>query len=94
MASDGLVARKSGAWARDYRSGVAPMADEADTITNFFELQLKSLGFTHVASLHRVMKNSKNAPLYRLVFASHSPRGLDFWKKISEIGHDGQRRLF
>lgn len=58
------------------------------------ELQLKSLGYTDVASLHRVMKNSKNAPLYRLVFASHSPRGLDFWKKISAIDHDGQRGLF
>jgi hypothetical protein len=33
-------------------------------------------------------------PVYDLVFASRSPRGIDFWKKIQKISPSGQRRLF
>lgn len=73
--------------------GLAPTTDAADALTTFFEIQLKTLGYQFVRPLHRPMKNSKNAPLYRLIFASHSERGIDFWKKIGTIGHSGQRDL-
>lgn len=35
-----------------------------------------------------------SGPLYRLIYASKSERGLDFWDKISSIEPGGQRRLF
>jgi hypothetical protein len=33
-------------------------------------------------------------PVYDLVFASRSPRGMDFWRKIQKIRPSGQRELF
>ena len=52
--------------------GRAGTVDVADALTAVFEQQLrKGLGYSHVESLHRLMKNSKNAPLYRLILASH-----------------------
>jgi three-Cys-motif partner protein len=37
---------------------------------------------------------SHNGPLYRLVFASKHPLGLEFWKKITKRDKGGQRDLF
>jgi len=40
------------------------------------------------------MRNAKNAPLYRLLFASKSRLGADFWGKIIARNVHGRRRLF
>lgn len=75
--------------------GRAGTVDVADALTTFFEQQLqKGLGYPYVKSLHRLMKNSKNAPLYRLILASHSPLAPKLWEGVAKIEFGGQRGLF
>jgi three-Cys-motif partner protein len=40
-----------------------------------------------------LMRNAKNAPLYRLLFASKHTLGLGFWKQITKRNVYGQRRF-
>jgi hypothetical protein len=41
------------------------------------------------------MRNAKkNAPLYRLLFASKNNLGNDFWRKVTKRNVHGQGRLF
>ncbi len=81
------------AWEAHVR-GFAGTVDVADALTTFFELRLQSLGYRYVKSLHRLMKNSKNAPLYRLILASHSPLAPKLWEGVTKIEFGGQRGLF
>ena len=82
------------AWEAHVR-GFAGTVDVADALTTFFELQLQNgLGYRYVKSLHRLMKNSKNAPLYRLILASHSPLAPKLWEGVSKTEFGGQRGLF
>ena len=75
--------------------GRAGTVDVADAITAVFEQQLrKGLGYSHVESLHRLMKNSKNAPLYRLILASHDDLAPKLWQRVAKIEFGGQRGLF
>ena len=37
-----------------------------------------------------VIRNTKGAPMYYLLFASRHPKGLDFWKKPSTRMPGGQ----
>ena len=81
------------AWLAHIR-GQAGTVTEADALTTFFEVQLQDgLGYPHVKALHRLMKNSMNAPLYRLILASHDPLAPRLWRKISEVEASGQRVL-
>lgn len=82
------------AWQAHVR-GFAGTVDVADALTTFFELRLQSgLGYRYVKSLHRLMKNSKNAPLYRLILASHSELAPKLWEGVTKIEFSGQRGLF
>lgn len=75
--------------------GFAGTVSIADALTTFFEMQLRDrLGYPEVTSLHRLMKNSKNAPLYRLILASHNKLAPKLWRAVSAIEFDGQRGLF
>jgi three-Cys-motif partner protein len=47
------------------------------------------LGYTYSAD--EPIKNSKNTPIYRLVFASKSQMGLDFWQKTASKERLGNR---
>jgi len=49
------------------------------------ELSYKTVEFQDIA-----IKNTRNAPMYFLLFASKNPRGLDFWKEITKKDHSGQ----
>lgn len=82
------------AWEAHVR-GLAGTVDVADALTTFFERRLQDgLGYRHVKSLHRLMKNSKNAPLYRLILASHSELAPKLWEGVAKIEFGGQRGLF
>jgi three-Cys-motif partner protein len=75
--------------------GLDRTVDVADALTTFFERQLQAgLGYPYVKSLHRLMKNSKNAPLYRLILASHSGLAPKLWEGVAKIESSGQRGLF
>lgn len=42
-----------------------------------------------------LMRNAqRNAPLYRLIFASKNPLGNEFWHKVTRRNVYGQRSLF
>jgi len=58
-----------------------------------FARQFKRLGF-QTAEHMEIRAHGSETPVYDLVFASRSPRGIDFWKKIQSIRPSGQRELF
>jgi len=51
----------------------------AALFADIYKRQLAKLGYTHTAD--EVLRNSQQVPIYRVVFASKDPRGLDFWNK-------------
>lgn len=82
------------AWEAHVR-GLAGTVDVADALTTFFELRMQEgLGYPYVKSLHRLMKNSRHAPLYRLILASHSELAPKLWQAVTKIEFGGQRGLF
>lgn len=74
--------------------GALPTPAIGDALTDFYIQRLATLGYLHVAPLHRLMKNTANAPLYRVVLASKHATGADFFKKIAKYEYSGQRGLF
>ncbi len=65
--------------------------DLGDLLRQTYADQLGTLGFT--ARHKAIHAATGNLVLYDLVFASRSPRALEFWHKIQEIGVSGQREL-
>ena len=51
------------------------------------------LGYTQFGE-PELIKNSRGAPNFYLLFASRHPRGLDFWEKASARLPSGQRTMF
>ncbi len=41
-----------------------------------------------------VIRSTNGAPMYYMIFASHHPRGRDFWRKSSTRTRSGQRTMF
>ena len=78
---------------RRFDRGEIARADRSTALCDFYGKQLGRIGYGQVEQLHRLMKNTKNAPLYRLLLASSHPRATDFFRKIAAIEHDGQRGL-
>lgn len=67
-------------------------------LIDYYKLKLRQLGYVEVKDDEDVwteplMKNQKNAPLYRLLFASKSDLGVRFWKDITKINRSGQMQL-
>lgn len=66
---------------------------------DYYKEKLRRLGYSEVrrddeTGDEPLIRNSKNAPLYRLLFASKHARGNDFWQKITRRDKSGQTRLF
>ncbi len=59
-------------------------------VVKLYKEHVKELGYQTVEFKDIVIKNTLNAPMYFLLFASKDPRGLDFWKKITKKDHSGQ----
>lgn len=55
-----------------------------------YKERIKKLGYGTVEFKDITIKNTKNAPMYFLLFASKHPRGLEFWKKITKKEPSGQ----
>ncbi len=67
-------------------------------LINHYKSNLKKLGYEEVKDDEEIwteplMRNQKNAPLYRLLFASKSKLGIKFWKDITKIKRSGQMQL-
>lgn len=68
-------------------------------LIDYYKSKLKTLGYVEVKDDEEVwaeplMKNRKNAPLYRLLFASKNPLGVKFWKDVTKVSADGQMPLW
>jgi three-Cys-motif partner protein len=67
-------------------------------LIDYYKHKLSTLGYADVKDVEDgtepLMKNSKEGPLYRLIFASKHIRGHDFWNKIIKKDAFGQGKLF
>lgn len=59
-----------------------------------YKERIKKLGYQTVEFKDIAIRNTLNAPMYFLLFASKNPRGLHFWKEITKKGPSGQLELF
>lgn len=64
----------------------------ARALLDHYEDRLRKLGYAHVNDHIRIL-NSRESPIYHLVFASKHPRGAEFFKKISQKRFSGQNEL-
>ena len=67
-------------------------------LIDHYKGKLTTLGYVDVRDVEDgtepLMKNSKEVPLYRLIFASKHARGHDFWNKVIKKDVYGQSKLF
>jgi three-Cys-motif partner protein len=69
-------------------------------LIDFYRNRLQALGYVEVRRDDEIgdeplMRNTtRNAPLYRLLFASKHPLGKRFWNAVTRRDIDGQARLF
>lgn len=69
-------------------------------LIDHYKAKLEGIGYKEILRDDEVgdeplMRNAqKRAPLYRLLFASKSPLGHDFWRKVTRRNVYGQARLF
>jgi three-Cys-motif partner protein len=70
--------------------------DSENIISSFVSEFLRKLGregFQYRDEATPPFANTKNAPMYHLLYCSHDPVGLKIWEGIKQIGPGGQRRL-
>lgn len=67
-------------------------ADWGPSVREYFERQLRSLGYDRFGT-EVIRSHSRRSPLYDLTLASRDPRALDFFKKATNRGPDGQLSL-
>ena len=71
---------------------------ETKKLIDLYKNQLSKLGYEDIhdqeAGCEPIMRNTKQAPLYRLIFASKHKRGHDFWEKVTARDLYGNKRLF
>ena len=67
-------------------------------LIDYYKHKLSTLGYADVRDVEDgaepLMKNSKEAPLYRLIFASKHAKGHDFWNIVIKKDAFGQGKLF
>jgi three-Cys-motif partner protein len=83
-------------WRDIYEQGNAGMYGE---LISLYKHNLDDLGYKDVRSENEIarvpmMRNVKNAPLYRLIFASKSDLGEKFWREVTQRDVYGQQYLF
>jgi three-Cys-motif partner protein len=88
-----------GEWREIYRSSqVGESIGLHRKLIDYYKSKLSALGYVDVKDVkdgsEPLMKNSKDAPLYRLIFASKHKRGHDFWNKVIRKDVYGQSKLF
>lgn len=80
-------------WRKDCDAGGSP-SQITRRIVNRYLGQIRDLGYGTVEDREtEVRTDETNLLLYFMVLASRHPRGEDFWRKATEIGPSGQRRL-
>ncbi len=76
------------------QGGDRPFVAVKHELMRLYAQQLERLGYV-VSLLPEPMRETRTqAPLYRPVFATRHPKGIEFWEKISAKDHLNRRRLF
>ena len=87
-------------WRRIYEKWKikSSMAGIHRELLDYYKDNLCKLNYVDVVEedpgVEPLMRNTKQAPLYRLVFASKNKRGNDFWREVTKRDVYGQVRLF
>lgn len=68
-------------------------SDTASALLDLYRQALTDIGYPYVDEANRPMKNSRNAPQYRLVLAGKHPKAVEFFRKVQKIDPRGQRSL-
>jgi len=64
--------------------------NESLDVIKFYKKKIKDLGFSTVEYKDMEVRNTKNASMYFLFFASRNSKGIEFWKKITSKHSSGQ----
>ncbi|MFG0291737.1 MAG: three-Cys-motif partner protein TcmP [Phycisphaerales bacterium JB050] len=71
----------------------SPSDSKAERLRDAYLAKLGTeLGFVHTDSVR--VQNSQGRDIYTLLYASRSPKGLEFWSKAKAVDESGQRSLF
>jgi three-Cys-motif partner protein len=79
-------------WRKEYESAKNQGKRAGNTLLNAYKRGLANIGYQYVRD-GVLEKNSKNVPLYHLIFASKHPRGSEFWDKVTTRQITGQIRM-
>ena len=63
------------------------------TLLDHYERELEKIGYTYIAD-DRPVTNSKNTPLYHLIFGSKHPLGKELRDEVSKRTASGQLKMF
>lgn len=80
-------------WRPIYEKNKADFPGMTKDLLALYALKLKKLGYMMEPDQAIQVKNSRNLPLYVLLFASKDRLGLDFWRKGMKIEPNQQRGL-
>ncbi len=72
---------------------LSKLKDPRDVIREY-KLRIGGLGYQTVEFRDITIRNTNNAQMYFLLFASKNPTGLKFWKEITKKDDQGQQELF
>lgn len=79
-------------WKREYEKAKEQGKRTGSTLLDAYKRGLASIGYNYIRD-GVLEKNSKNVPIYHLIFASKHPRGSEFWDKITARQISGQVRM-
>lgn len=79
-------------WQQEYTKAVEKGTPTGRVLLDAYERGLRSLGYEEIKD-YVLEVNTKNVPLYYLIFASKHPLGADFWDKIAMRSEAGQLRM-
>ena len=80
-------------WRAIYEKNRANPINLTNDLLVLYQAKLAKIGYKMEPDDAVLVKNTKNVPMYSLIFASKHPRGMNFWKKAKQIESKGQRGL-
>jgi three-Cys-motif partner protein len=76
----------------DFEAGKIRASDLGGALEDFYAGRLATIGYAHHTQLNRAMRNTRNAPLYRVMLFSKDPLAVKLFNASS--ASSGQRGLF
>jgi len=79
-------------WQQEYEDARKMHRSTERVLLDAYEQGLRNLGYVGIKD-YVLERNTRNVPLYYLIFASKHSRGADFWDKIAWRSQTGQMRM-